>query len=170
MTKRLGLLIPLLLSIFGCSLGSEPLLPELQGRWSAPNAVKLRYAFSAERFPSSPVLPPKGDCREGYIQFEKRSVTHYKNGQSSPVLMIENVKRDGARISIAGSAPLVAGGTRTQIDLMLRDGEIRFEDIIDDQGHSIRHQRIEVEQVRARGVTTIGDMFRLVFDLVPCRA
>jgi hypothetical protein len=55
-----------------------------------------------------------------------------------------------------------------QIELILRNGELRFDDIIDQRGQSIRYDRFDNETARRLGVSTTGDVFRLLFDLKPC--
>lgn len=170
MAKWHGLLIPLLLLNLGCVPGQEPLLPELKGRWSAPNAAKLRYALAAERYANPAAPTESGDCRNEYVTFEKHGISLYTNGRVNPVLMVQAVKREGARLLIDGNAPMVAGGQKARIELLLRNGEIRLDDIVDQRGRSIIYERLENEQARRVGITTVGDIFRLVLDLKPCRA
>ncbi len=169
MAKRLGLLIPLLLLSQGCVPGHDPLLPELKGRWSAPNAAKLRYAVAAERYANPPAQTESGDCRNEYVTFEKYGVVVYVNGQVNPVFMVQAVARDGARLILDGNAPIVAGGHKARIELVLRNGELRLDDIVDERGRSILYERFENEQARRLGITTVGDVFRLVLDVKPCR-
>jgi hypothetical protein len=167
---RIGLLIALLLLNLSCVPGQEPLLPELKGRWAAPNAAKLRYALAAERYPNSPAPAASGDCRGEYVTFERRRIALHMNAKVTPVMMVSDVRRDGARLILNGNAPMVAGGEKMQVELLLRNGEIRFDDIVDHRGRSVRYDRFDVEQARRLGVTTVGDIFRIVFDLKPCRA
>ena len=54
------------------------------------------------------------------------------------------------------------------IELILRNGEIRFDDVIDQRGRSIRYDRFDNETAQRVGVSTTGDVFRLLFDLKPC--
>jgi hypothetical protein len=169
MAKRLGLLIPLLLLGQGCVPGNDPLLPELKGRWSAPNAAKLRNAAAAERYANPPAQTASGDCRNEYVTFEKYGVVIYMNGQVNPVFMVQSVKREGARLILDGHAPLLAGGHSGRIELVLRNGEVRLDDVINERGRSILYERFDNEQARRLGVTTVGDIFRLVLDVKPCR-
>jgi hypothetical protein len=167
--KRLGLLIPLLLLGQGCVPGNDPLLPELKGRWSAPNAAKLRYAAAAERYANPPAQTASGDCRNEYVTFEKYGVVIYMNGQVNPVFIVTAVKREGARLILDGHAPIVAGGDKARIELLLRNGEIRLDDVVDERGRSILYERFDNEQARRLGITTVGDIYRLVLDVKPCR-
>jgi hypothetical protein len=169
MTTRIALCMSLLLLTLGCGAAEEPLLPELKGRWAAPNAAKLRYALAAERSPNLPAPAAAGDCRDEYVTFEKHRVMLYANAKINPLLMVSDVKRDGNRLILTGSGPMPAGD-KMQIELVLRNGEIRLGDIMDHRGRSIIHDRFGDEQARRMGVTTLGDVFRLVLDLKPCRA
>jgi hypothetical protein len=169
MAKRLGLLTPLLLLSLGCVPGQDPLLPELKGRWSAPNAAKLRHAAAAERYANPPAQTASGDCRNEYVTFEKFGVALYMNGQVNPVFMVQAVKRDGVKVILDGYAPIVAGGHKARIELVLRNGEVRLDDVVDERGRSILHERFDNEQARRLGITTVGDIFRLVLDVKPCR-
>jgi hypothetical protein len=161
------ILLPLLT---GCSL-DEPLAPELKGRWAAPNATKLRYALLADRT-QQPVPVPSAmtvDCSQQYVTFgKKRGISLHIDGKIHPLFVVRDVKRERSRLILAGQAPLTAGGQSAKIELKLRNGEVRFDDIVDERGRSIRYDRFENEQARRLGITTIGDVFRLVLDLKPC--
>jgi len=167
---RIGLLIALLLLNLGCVPEQEPLAPELKGRWAVPNAAKLRYTLAAERYPNPPAPAAAGDCRDEYVTFDKRGIALHLNARVNPLMMVSDVKRNGARLILSGNAPTVAGGEKMQVELLLRNGEIRLDDIVDRRGRSIVYDRVEGEQARRLGITTIGDVFRLVLDLKPCRA
>jgi hypothetical protein len=175
MATRFGLLIPLLLIgplllLGGCIPAQDPLLPELKGRWSAPNAAKLRYALAAERYANPPAPIASGDCRNEYVTFEKHGVALYMNGQVNPLFIVQAVKRDGSRLILDGNTPMVAGGHKARIELVLRNGEVRLDDVVDERGRSILYDRFENEQARRVGITTVGDVFRVVLDVKPCRA
>ena len=49
----------------GCGKAEEPLIPELKGRWSAPNAARLRQVLAAEGIPTlqPATATAAGDCR-----------------------------------------------------------------------------------------------------------
>jgi hypothetical protein len=166
------LMLPLLA---GCIQSDEPLVPELKGRWAAPNASKLRYALLADRaqmpVPIPAVAKNDTDCREQYVIFDKKhGITLYMDQKVNPLFIVREVKRDGARLILAGNTSFAAGGQSATIELILRNGEVRFDDIVDQRGRSVRHDRVDNEQARSVGVTSIGDIFRLVLDLKPCRA
>src|SRR4051812_16277233 len=176
MATRFGLLISLfvllgpLLLLGGCIPAQDPLLPELKGRWSAPNAAKLRYTVAAERYANPPAQADASDCRNEYVMFEKHAVTLYMNGMVNPVFMVQTIKRDGTRLIIDGSAPMVAGGHTGRLELVLSNGEVHLDDVVNERGRSILYERFENEQARRLGITTVGDVFRLVLDVKPCRA
>ena len=165
--RALILALPLIAA--GCT-AEEPLVPELKGRWAAPNAVKLRYALLVDRLDNPPPPPVVTDnCKTEYVTFGKQLITVYANGQVNPLFLVKEVKRDGTRLILKGRTPVTVGGSQATIELLLRNGEVRFDDIIDQTGRSIRYERIENEQARRVGVTNVGDLFRLVLDLKPCR-
>ncbi len=164
-------LLVLLLLLAGCIPRDEPLVPELKGRWAAPNASKLRYALLADRahMPIPAAAKSDTDCREQYITFDKkRGITLYMDQKVNPLFVVREVKRDGARLILAGNTPFAAGGQSATIELILRNGEVRFDDIVDQRGRSVRHDRVDNEQARRAGITSVGDIFRLVLDVKPC--
>jgi hypothetical protein len=163
--KRVGLFVPLLLLVAGCLQKEDPLLPELKGRWATEYAVKIRSAGSA----GGPAPQPSTQelCRTEYVTFEKRAVTLHSGGRVSPFFVAREVKRDGPRIILTGSVPSM-GASDSRVELLLRNGEIRFDDVSDERGRSIRYQRFENESARQNGVRTVGDVFRLAFDLKSC--
>jgi hypothetical protein len=157
--------------LLGGCLAGEPLAPELKGRWAAPKAASLRLALLADRTSSPQPVAVKddADCRDQYVRFEKRGIILYMDRKVHPLFAVQDVKREGERFILTGSAP-VPGGHSIKIELVLRRGEIRFDDVVDQRGRSIRYERFDNEQARRLGVTSIGDVFRLLFDLKPCRA
>jgi hypothetical protein len=172
-TKRQALLATLLLLplLAGCLVKHDPLTPELKGRWAAPNAAKLRVALAADRLSNAALAaaPEEASCLDQYVTFEKRGIMLYMDRKVHPLFAVSNVRRDGARLILTGNAP-VPGGSEAKIELLLRHGEVRFDDIIDQRGRSIRYERFDNEQAQRVGVKTIGDIFRLVLDVKPCRA
>ena len=165
------LMLPLLA---GCLQKEDPIAPELKGRWAAPNASKLRAALLADRLTNPAPTPAaaKDDtsCREQYVTFDRtRGITLYMDQKLNPLFRVKDVKRDGARFILTGSAP-VPGGQDSKIEIIVRNGEVRFDDIVDKRGRSIRYERFDNEQARRVGINTVGDIFRLVLDLKPCNA
>jgi hypothetical protein len=164
------LILPLLA---GCIQSDAPLVPELKGRWAAPNASKLRYALLADRAQAPLPMPAAAksdtDCREQYVTFDKkRGITLYMDQKVNPLFVVREIKRDGARLILAGNTPFAAGAQSATIELILRNGEVRFDDVVDQRGRSVRHDRVDNEQARRAGITNIGDIFRLVLDVKPC--
>ena len=92
------------------------------------------------------------------------------DGKINPVFVVREVKRERSRLILAGQAPVTAERTgRKDRARCCANGEVRFDDIVDERGRSIRYERFENEQARRVGITTVGDVFRLVLDLKPCR-
>ena len=164
------LLFGLSLAVAGCLPQADPLAPELKGRWAAPQAAKLRQAFAQERYAAAPPAPAPADCRNEYVTFQRSAVVVHANAQESPVMIVEAVERAGDRLVLRGRAPFVAGGGRMQIELRLRGGKVRLDDVLDEKGRSRLYERFDHDQARRLGITTVGDIFRTVFDVEPCRA
>jgi hypothetical protein len=167
MAKRFALLIPLLLLNLGC-LPVDPLVPELKGRWASDNIARVRHALLTYPPPAAPEAISDPGCRAQYVTFGKQFIAMHTQDMV-PLFAVREFKRDGNRLTLTGSAS-VPGGTTMQIDLLLRNGEVRFDDVRDQKGRSVAYERLEHEQARQAGVKTIGDVFRLVLDTKPCRA
>jgi len=155
--------------LLGGCLAEEPLAPELKGRWVAPRAAHLQLALLADR---TGALPPvaaaaDADCRVQYVRFEKRGIMLYKDRKVYPLFAVREVKRERSRFILNVSTPF-PGGELMTIELVLRNGEIRFDDVIDHRGRSIRYDPFDNEKARRLGVSTTGDVLRLLFDLKPC--
>lgn len=163
---RVGLLIPVLLLVTGCVQKEDPLLPELKGRWATEHAVKIR-SIVADRPAPQPSMQEL--CRSEYVTFGKRAITLHSGDRVNPFFVARDVKRDGSRIILTGSVPLIGAG-ESRVDLLLHKGELRFDDVSDERGRSIRYQGFENESARQSGVKTIGDVFRLAFDVKSCSA
>ena len=165
---RAVLSLSVVLLLGGC-LAEEPLAPELKGRWAAPRAAHLQLALLADRTASPPpiVAASDTDCRAQYVRFEKRGIMLYKDQKVYPLFAVREIKREGSRFILIGGAPFPGGDTMT-IELILRNGEIRFDDAIDQRGRSIRYERFDNQKAQRLGVSSVGDVFRLLFDLKPC--
>jgi len=163
------LLLSVVLLLGGC-LAEEPIAPELRGRWAAPQAARLQLAFLADRTGGPPpAAAVDADCRVQYVGFEKRGIMLYRDRKVFPLFAVREVKREGSRFILNVSTPF-PGGEPMTIELVLRNGELRFDDIIDRRGRSIRYDRFDSETAQRLGVSTTGDVFRLLFDLKPCGA
>jgi hypothetical protein len=162
------LMLPLLT---GCLPGNDPIAPELKGRWAAPNASKLRSGLTADRLQTTPAaVKDDTSCREQYVTFDRKyGVAVYMNQMINPLFKVTDVKRDGQRLILSGSSP-ISGAEQSKLEIIVRNGEVRFDDVIDQRGRSIKYERIDTEQARRAGISNIGDIFRLVLDLKPCSA
>src|SRR5262245_33126099 len=184
------------LLLAGCVESDNALLPELKGRWAPVRSAQVRAVLASNNSSVPAAVPSvKELCQSEYITFQKyragsdflgRVVLYRKERdptEREPVLLrngdtgylVKDAKREGDRIILIGQEPNhpLAGSGQTRLELVLRNGEISFNDIIDQRGRSVRYDRIKTEDpVRAQraGIVSIGDMFRLVFDLKPCLA
>ena len=123
--RRPGLSIPVVLLAAGCVEAQDPLLPELKGRWATEHAVKIRAVAAGDtRAPQG--LPEL--CRTDYVAFDKRAITLHRAGKANPFFIAREVKREGRRIILTGGVP-VLGSSDSRLEIMLYDGEIRFDDI-----------------------------------------
>jgi hypothetical protein len=181
---RYGLVALSLLLLAGCGQSDSPLFPELDGRWAPERGAWARVLLAAKST-SAPVAPPsvKDLCENEYITFDKfpwpstrnfiGNVTRHRQGQHDTIFMIATARRDGARIILTGQEPNepLAGSGRTRLELVMRNGEIAFDDIVDQRGRSVRYDTLKIgDPISARraGLNTIGDMFRLLLDVKPC--
>ena len=129
----------------------------------------LRHALLTYPPPVAPEPVVNASCSTQYVTFGKQYIAMHRDGESLPLFVIQEVKRNGNRLTLTGTAS-VPGGSTMQIDLILRNGEVRFDDVRDQKGRSVLYERFETEQTRQVGIKTIGDIFRLVLDTKPCRA
>lgn len=154
-----------------CGMAEEPLVPELKGRWDTLSKIKserpVRVSSQAEPVASDP-------CRTAYMTFSRRKITMHVQGTSIPVFHVADVKRDGQRLTITGGA--VSGKNSSvsahgKIVLLLRNGEVRFDDIFDETGRSVKYERLpDGHPLRSKGATSLGEALGLVLDVKPCKA
>jgi hypothetical protein len=178
---RSGLIALSLLLLAGCTQDGSPLFPELKGRWAPEKGTRARLVL-ASKDSSVPIVAPtlKELCENEYLTFEKYQGTDFnggvilhRKGNRETVFMIANAAREGARIILTGQEPgnPLAGPGRTRLELVLRNGEVAFDNLFDQRGRSVRYDSYKapdsVSQQRA-GLNTIGDLFRVLFDLKPC--
>lgn len=156
--------------VAACGRAEEPLVPELKGRWDVLSKIKSERAVRV----SSQAQPVAVDsCRAAYITFSKRKITMHTMGVALPVFHIADVKRDGQRLIITGgdSERNTSASPHGKLVLLLRNGEVRFDDIIDERGRSVKYERLpDGHPLRSKGATSLGDGFQLVLDVKPCKA
>jgi hypothetical protein len=167
------LLAPLLAA---CGKAEEPLLPELKGKWAPPTTAQaiLTDQMRAQKV-SNTGTPPKEDknfCRILSVNFTKQRINMSLLGFNVPVFNIRDVKREGNRIIITGNADSdTSPGAQGKLVLLLRNGEIRFDDIYDQTGRSVRYERLpDGHNMRKHGANTLGDAMKLILDVKPCPA
>lgn len=179
---KFPVLIALSVLLAGCT--DNPLLPELSGRWAPLKGVTTRLVLASNNS-SVPVTPPNLDdlCRSEYVTFQKFNASRdfsgavflHRNDRREPTLMIAEANRQGNRITLIGREPFnpLVGTGAARLELILRNGELAFDDIIDHRGRSVRYDRIKspdpIRTYRA-GIGTIGDIYRMLFDLKRCTA
>jgi hypothetical protein len=87
-----------------------------------------------------------------------------------PLFYIADVKRDGQRLIVSGgsdSNKTIHG----RIELLLRNGEVRFDDVYDETGRSVKYERLpDGNPARRHGARTLGEAFALFIDARPCKA
>ena len=139
----------LLLPLLGGCMGDDPLVPELKGRWAAPNASKIRYALMAERLDAAGVGQGRSQL-PGSVRHVRQMRHPAPYGPEDVSAVMRDVKRDGSRLILSGNAP-VPGASEAKIELLLQNGEVRFDDIIDERGRSIRYDRFAARRRAASG-------------------
>jgi hypothetical protein len=145
--------------------GDEALIPELKGRWQVLSLVKL------EREASSRVT--LAQCNVTYVTFSKREIAMRMMGSALPLFHVSDVKRDGPRLLLTGRPGSEKGASSNQhkLVLLLREGEVRFGDIFDDRGRSVRDERLASDHpLRVNGVTTRGEALGELFNVKQCQA
>jgi hypothetical protein len=170
MRKTVTALLVLAPLLAACGKAEEPLFPELKGRWATPSAAKASEGIRAQRI-SNPGLVDKDICRVAHVSFTKKRIVLTTLGIGLTVFHIMDAKRDGARVIITGTAdgdknPAAQG----KLVLLLRDGQIRFDDVLDERGRSLRYERLpDDDRMRKHGANTLGDSMKLFLDLKPCQ-
>ena len=158
--------------IAACGMVEEPLLPELKGRWDMVNLAKMQAA-RVQRASSSAQPAAVDHCSISHVMFGKSRVVMRAFGLSIPLFYVADVKRDGQRLILTGGmdSEKNASASNVKLVLMLRNGELRFDDIFDERGRSAKHARIPDDNyMRRHGATTLGEGLQVILDLKPCPA
>jgi hypothetical protein len=169
----------------GCVPGGDPLLPELSGRWAPERGAQVRVA-AASANASVPIRAPstKELCQSEFVTFSKGPTTPgtlgavflYRNGGRLPMFVVREAKRGGERIVLTGHDHLfdaLAGENQGRIELILHYDAITFDNLFDQRGRSIRYDLFKAPDplgARRANVTTVGDVYRMLFDLKRCAA
>jgi hypothetical protein len=152
----------------GCGQDGEPILPELKGRWdviSLHNMTQGTVGQSAQPQRVSSASPAIDNCSVTYVTFTKQGVVLRTLGIPMTVFPVTEAKRANARIV------LTAGANGGKIMLLMQNGELRFDDVVDPRGRSLRYERLpDGHNLRGKGATTVGEAFGLLLDLKPCKA
>jgi hypothetical protein len=173
------------LLLAGCVESDNALLPELKGRWAAERGAQVRVAVASANA-SVPIKAPSTEqlCQSEFVTFSKRpiapgtlgAVLLYRDGGRLPMFVVREAKREGERIILTGHDHLfnaLAGENQARIELILRNGAITFDNLFDQRGRSVRYDLFKAPDplgARRANVTTVGDVFRMLFDLKRCTA
>jgi hypothetical protein len=154
-----------------CGKAEEPLIPELKGRWDIISLHKLQEARgtvgSGTRQPNT-----SDNCAVSYVTFGKSRIVIRLLGLPVPVFHVIDTKVQGQRVILTGgmeanSKPSESG----KLELLVRNGEVRFDDLIDERGRSIKYERIpDGHPLRSKGANTLGEAMQMFLDLKACKA
>jgi len=161
-------LVPLLA---GCTF-EDPILPELKGRWTAPAMIKAMEERRRVENVSIKTAAPTTQaemCRAVYVTFGKRAIRATVRGNRVPIFSIDSAKREGSRIVLKGRVNKNNPESAATIELVLRNGEVRFDDINDATGRSIKYERLP-DEARGFGVHALGDLLGMMLNVKPCAA
>lgn len=165
----LVLLAPLLAA---CGAAEEPLLPELKGKWAPPTIAQamLSDQMRTQKVSATPAKEDKNFCRILSVTFSKQRISLNLLGIGITMFHITDAKREGSRLILSGS-PDGDKDPRAQGKLVItmQNGQVRFDDIYDERGRSIRYERLpDDHRMRKHGATTVGDAMRQILDVKPC--
>jgi len=159
-------------SLAACGKAEEPLIPELKGRWEVlSNLAKTQPDRVRVAGPAQPNASEKDYyCRVMYVTFSKHAITMHMMGIPLSLFHIADVKREGPRLTltVADSAKSTSHG---RLVLLLRDGGVRFDDLFDERGRSVKYDRLPDDHAsRKHGAATVGEATQLFLDVKPCKA
>jgi hypothetical protein len=170
MRKTVIALLVLAPLLAACGKAEEPLFSELKGRWAPPSMAQASDKIRAQQI-SNPGMVDKDICRIMHVSFAKKRIVMSMMGVGMTLFHIMDAKREGSRIIITGTAdgdknPAAQG----KLVLLLRDGQVRFDDVFDERGRSLRYERLpDDDRMRKHGANTLGDSMKLILDLKPCQ-
>jgi len=157
-------------SLAACGKAEEPLIPELKGRWAVlSNLAKTQPERVRVAGPAQPDAAAKDYCRVMYVTFSKHAIAMHMLGIPLSLFAIADIKRDGPRLTLTvGDSP--KSTSHGLLVLLLRDGGVRFEDIFDERGRSVKYDRLPDDHAsRKHGATTVGEATQLFLDVRPCQ-
>ena len=174
MRKTILTILALAPLLAACGAVEEPLLPELKGKWAPPTIAQamLSDQMRTQKVSATPAKEDKNFCRILSVNFTKQRINMSLLGFNVPVFNIRGVKREGNRVIITGNADIdTSAAAQGKLVLLVRNGEVRFDDIYDQTGRSIRYERLpEDHKMRKHGANTLGDAMKLILDVKPCPA
>jgi hypothetical protein len=167
------LLVPLLAA---CGKIEDPIVPELKGKWGSPGVAKAIDQKRQARVEPASMKAVNSTtqeeiCRVSYVTFGKSAIRVHTLGFGISLFEITGVKREGSRVILSGTTDRRDPGAAGKIELIVRNGEVRFDDVIDASGRSIKYERVpDGERVRGYGATTVGETLGLFLNVKPCPA
>jgi hypothetical protein len=159
-----------------CGQAEEPIIPELKGKWGAPNFLKAVEQKQAKAQPaamrsSSAASKPEDLCRVAHVTFGKSAIRVHTLGFGFSLFDIASIKREGPRITLTTPQEGNDPASSVKIVLMLRNGEVRFDDVLDYRGRTLKYVRIpEGHRVQQYGASTFGEAVEMVLSAKPCPA
>jgi hypothetical protein len=168
MRKVFAVLLIVAPLLAACGKDGEPIIPELKGRWDVLSLHNMPRGTvgqsSAPQRVSNSSQPAFDNCSVTYVTFPKQGVVLRTLGIPMTIFPVAEAKRANARVILTA-----AGGGK--IMLLMQNGELRFDDIVDPRGRSRRYERLpDGHDLRSKGANTIGEAFGLLLDLKPCKA
>jgi hypothetical protein len=153
-----------------CGRMEEPLTPELKGRWDLVSLHKMQQAGTVGS--SRATQPDTSDyCALSNVTFGRTRIVMRLMGLPVPIFHVADVKVMGQRVIITGGMqPNPPPNQQGKLELLVRNGGISFDDIIDERGRSIKYERIpDGHPLRSKGANTLGEAMQLFLDLKPCK-
>jgi len=168
------------LLLAACVQAEGPLLPELEGRWVPDEGTRVAMATTGSGAAIAPASRAER-CERGYITFDRLpmdlefagSVTLHRQRGSEPIFMVGSASREGDRLTLTGRPPHTPPSRRMQVELVLRDGKVVFDDVLDRLGRSVSNDLFVGDESRPAeriSFSTIGDHLRATLDLTSCRS
>jgi len=174
MRKVLATLFVLAPLLAACVKAEEPLIPELKGKWGSPGILKAidqKRQNAIQKASLKPDLPfrPEDLCRVTHVTFDKSALRVHALGFDVSLFDVTEVKREGARLILTGTADKKDPASAGKLILLVHNGEVRFDDILDNRRRSLKNTRVpDGDRMRDYGANTLGDAMKLYLDVKPC--
>ena len=171
MRKNFAALLIVAPLLAACGGTEQPLIPELKGRWDMADPAKIQKMRAERGLRAQTTTADVDSCKVAYLTFSKHAVVMRMMGISLPLFPVADVKRDGQRLILTGGSDSSSLASHGKLVLLLRNGEVRFDDLLDEHGRSMKYARLPDESpMRRQGMTTFGEAFGMLLDVKPCKA